>query len=121
MAFRDYGESKNIKISEEQEKIMDIMCEAWEQCLNRCDCVDDCPDRAGQNMRLAMCMALKQSRLLMEAGYAPKKHGHWKTSKSVYKYYKCSECGDCWDRTFYYCPSCGADMRGRGADDAEIY
>ena len=71
MAFRDYGESKNIKIPEEQEKIMDIMCEAWEQCLNRCDCVENCPDRAGQNMRLAMCMALKQSRLLMEAGYAP--------------------------------------------------
>lgn len=71
MSFRDYEESKNIKISEEQEKIMDIMCEAWEQCLNRCDCVDNCPDRAGQNMRLAMCMALKQSRLLAEAGYAP--------------------------------------------------
>lgn len=71
MSFRDYGESKNIKIPEEQEKIMDIMCEAWEQCLNRCDCVDNCPDRAGQNMRLAMCMALKQSRLLAEAGYAP--------------------------------------------------
>lgn len=72
MAFRDYGESKNIKIPEEQEKIMDIMCEAWEQCLNRCDCVDNCPDRAGQNMRLAMCMALKQSRLTKRIGRAAK-------------------------------------------------
>lgn len=122
MAFRDYGESKNIKIPEEQEKIMDIMCEAWEQCLNRCDCVDNCPDRAGQNMRLAMCMALKQSRLLAEAGYAPAadvqevKHAIWFRDPAKRNSWCCSRCGkfamsDChmWILT-NYCPHCGAKM-----------
>lgn len=112
MAFRDYEESKNVKIPEEQEKIMDIMCEAWEQCLNRCDCIDNCPDRAGQTMRLAMCMALKQSRLLTEAGYAPVvRCGEWHfvSNKPC-----CSICGK---PTMEippkkYCPHCGAKMDG---------
>lgn len=122
MPFREYSASESINIPKAQEKIMDIMCEAWEQCLNRCGYVDDCPDRGGHEyMRPAMCMALRQSRLLMEAGYAPKKRGGWQISQSAYNDYKCSECGNVWSRTFDYCPSCGADMRGVRADDAEIH
>ena len=38
MAMRDYDELENVKIPAEQERIMDIICDAWEECRE-----SDCP------------------------------------------------------------------------------
>ena len=47
----------------------------------------------------------------------PVKHGKWVTDKDGYPY--CSECGfsygciQCWhDEDTYFCPNCGAKMKG---------
>ena len=65
MPMRDYEDLKNLKIPAEQERIMDIICDAWEECKDNqvlpCDHI------------LFACTALKYSRKIHEAGYATAK------------------------------------------------
>ena len=70
MPMRDYEDLKNLKIPAEQKRIMDIICDAWEEC-SACECpVEwDLPDIYS----LFACTALKYSRKILEAGYAPAK------------------------------------------------
>ena len=70
MSMRDYDELKNVKIPAEQERIMDIICDAWEECRE-----SDCPcDHALQSKHsIFACTALKYSRKIHEAGYATAK------------------------------------------------
>lgn len=70
MPMRDYENLKDIKIPAKQEAIMDIICDAWNEC-RRADC-KNCPDKLADNgfRRLMECTALKYSRLLYEAGIA---------------------------------------------------
>ena len=67
MSMRDYEEMKDIVIPKEQEEMMNIICDTWEECrtLNRCK---NCPDRPKEFM-LMMCTSLKYTRKLIEAGY----------------------------------------------------
>ena len=72
MAMRDYDELENVKIPAEQERIMDIICDAWEECrTSDCPCDDD-NDLPSKHSIFA-CTALKYSRKIHEAGYAPAK------------------------------------------------
>lgn len=68
MPMRDYEDMKDIVIPKEQEEMMDVICDAWEECLALKNC-EECPDRPKKFMRMAMCNALKYTRKLIEAGY----------------------------------------------------
>lgn len=74
MAMRDFPELKNVKIPAELERIMDIICDAWEEC-RACECPVDC--KYSQDLpdihNIFTCTALKYSRKFIEAGYAPAK------------------------------------------------
>lgn len=67
MPMRDYFPLDKIEIPEAQEKIMDIMCEAWEEC-NESEC-KGCTDRKSHFMSIRECLSLKESRMLVDAGY----------------------------------------------------
>ena len=69
MAMRDHANLKDIAIPPEQEAIMNIFCDAWEECRES-EC-PNCPDRPKKIMSLMECFSLKFSRKLIEAGYAP--------------------------------------------------
>ena len=126
MLMRDYEEMKDIVIPKEQEEMMNIICDAWEECRTLKNC-KECPDRPKEFMRMMMCTSLKYTRKLIEAGYAKQptvdvqevRHGRWIANDlGGYKWaYYCSECG--WvdgypfnDR-HKYCPHCGAKMDGK--------
>ena len=68
MSMREYEEAKNIVIPKEQEEMMDIICDAWEECRSLESC-KDCQDRPLSTMSMMMCTALKYTRKLVEAGY----------------------------------------------------
>lgn len=68
MLMRDYEDMKDIVIPKEQEEMMNIICDAWEECLALKNC-EECLDRPKRFMRMAMCSALKYTRKLIEAGY----------------------------------------------------
>ena len=74
MPMRDYEDLKNLKIPAEQERIMDIICDAWEEC-RACECPVDCKDEQDlpDTHSLFACTALKYSRKIIETGYAPAK------------------------------------------------
>ena len=74
MSMRDYDELKNVKIPAEQERIMDIICDAWEEC-RATDCQSECKDNQVLPCEhiLFACTALKYSRKIHEAGYTPSK------------------------------------------------
>ena len=74
MPMRDYEDLKNLKIPAEQERIMDIICDAWEECRTT-DCQSECKDNQVLpcDHILFACTALKYSRKIYEAGYAPDK------------------------------------------------
>ena len=74
MAMRDFPELKNVKIPAELERIMDIICDAWEEC-RACECPVDCKysKELPEIHYLFTCTALKYSRKIIEAGYAPVK------------------------------------------------
>ena len=74
MPMRDYEDLKNLKIPAEQERIMDIICDAWEEC-RKTDCQSECKDNQVLpcDHILFACTALKYSRKIHEAGYAPAK------------------------------------------------
>ena len=74
MPMRDYEDLKNLKIPAEQERIMDIICDAWKEC-SATDCQSECKDNQVLPCEhiLFACTALKYSRKIHEAGYAPVK------------------------------------------------
>lgn len=72
MSMRDYDELENVKIPAEQERIMDIICDAWEECrTSDCPCDDD-NDLPSKHSIFA-CTALKYAKKIHEAGYTPAK------------------------------------------------
>lgn len=66
--MRAYEELKDITIPQEQEEMMNIICDAWEECRSMANC-KDCPDRPCKDMRMMTCTALKYTRLLLANGY----------------------------------------------------
>ena len=44
MSMRDYEDMKDIVIPKEQEEMMNIICDAWEECRTLKNC-EECPDR----------------------------------------------------------------------------
>lgn len=72
--MRDYEDLKNLKIPAEQERIMDIICDVWEEC-RATDCPGECKDNQVLPCEhsLFACTALKYSRKIHEVGYAPVK------------------------------------------------
>ena len=74
MPMRDYEDLKNLKIPAEQERIMDIICDAWEEC-RATDCQSECKDNQVLpcDHILFACTALKYSRKIYESGYTPYK------------------------------------------------
>ncbi len=74
MPMRDYEDLKNLEIPAEQERIMDIICDVWEEC-RATDCQSECQDNQvlPSEHTLFACTALKYSRKIHEAGYAPVK------------------------------------------------
>ncbi len=122
--MRDYEEMKHIVIPKEQEEMMDIISDAWEECHSLETC-EECKDRPEKFMRMAMCTALKYTRKLIEVGYkkqpttdvAEVKHGKWTNESRMYGTIsaQCSVCklfSGVWLRNapYKYCPYCGAKM-----------
>ena len=125
MSMRDYEDMKDIVIPKEQEEMMNIICDAWEECHTLKNC-RECPDRPKEFMRMMMCTSLKYTRKFIEAGYTKQptedvqevRHGKWeRTNPATPKSYRrtCSLCkmvaymiGD----EYPYCPNCGAKMGG---------
>ena len=72
MAMRDYEDLSNLKIPAEEERMMGIICDAWEGCRST-DCQSECKDNqvVPCERTLFACTALKYSRKIHEAGYAP--------------------------------------------------
>lgn len=68
MSMRDYEDMKDIVIPKEQEEMMNIICDAWEECRTLKNC-RECPDRPKEFMRMMMCTSLKYTRKFIEAGY----------------------------------------------------
>ena len=73
--MRAYEELSDIHLPIEQEEMMDIICDAWEEC-QQSDC-RVCTERPHRNMRIMACTALKYTRLLREAGYRKQSEGEW--------------------------------------------
>lgn len=72
MSMRDYDELANVKIPTEQERIMDIICDAWKECrTSDCPCDDD-NDLPNKHSIFA-CTSLKYAKKIHEAGYTPAK------------------------------------------------
>ena len=67
--MRDHANLKDITIPPEQEAIMNIFCDAWDECRES-ECLN-CSDRPKKFMPLMECFSLKLSRKLIEAGCAP--------------------------------------------------
>lgn len=67
MSRKDYEELSDIQLPPEQAEMLDIICDAWEEC--QASACAACPDRPHQNMRIMACTALKYTRLLYEADY----------------------------------------------------
>ena len=128
MAMRDYEDMKDIVIPKEQEEMMNIICDAWDECCSLETC-KECKDRPKKFMRMAMCTALKYARKWIEAGYAKHptadvqevRHGKWigypsitisKRRRTIYSItYQCSCCGKSNGRAKSpYCPNCGAKL-----------
>lgn len=118
MAMRDYEEMKDIVIPKEQEEMMNIICDAWEECRTLKNC-KECPDRPKEFMRMMMCTSLKYTRKLIEAGYVKQptvdvqevRHGKWKYSSDGAAF--CTSCKTKTDPRNYgypYCNMCGARM-----------
>lgn len=75
MAMRDYDELKNVKIPAEQERIADIICDAWKECNHTLcpkPCKDETPGLPFAHSVFA-CTTLRYARKIHEAGYAPAK------------------------------------------------
>ena len=85
MPMRDYEDMKNIAIPKEQEEMMDVICDAWEECRSLETC-KECKDRPEKYMRMAMCTALKYTRKLIEAGYAKQ------PTADVVEVVRCKDC-----------------------------
>ena len=120
--MREYEDMKDIIISKEQEEMMNIICNAWEECRTLKNC-KECPDRPKESMRMMMCTALKYTRKLIEAGYAKQptadvqevRHGHWIPEKDIERFgiWDTFICSKCCYRTLTecnYCANCGAKM-----------
>ena len=126
MAMRDYEDRKDIVIPKEQEEMMNIICDAWDECRSLETC-KECKDRPKKFMRMAMCNALKYTRKLIEAGYAKHptadvqevRHGTWEKCKECCCEYRCSVCEYELCRTTNYCPNCGAKMDGNENSDVD--
>lgn len=85
MSMREYEEAKNIVIPKEQEEMMDIICDAWEECRSLESC-KDCQDRPLSTMRMMMCTALKYTRKLVEAEYTNRQ------AADVVEVVRCKDC-----------------------------
>lgn len=74
MSMREYEDLKNLKIPAEQERIMDIICDVWEEC-RATDCYAKCKDREQlpERRNIFACTALKYARKIHEAGYTTAK------------------------------------------------
>ena len=111
--MRAYEELKDIKIPKEQEEMMNIICDAWKQCLES-DCGDGCADRQNSFMCIMACTSLKYTRLLLENGYRKQKEGEW----IRYPHNSGIYCSLCKHKRRYrdihdaFCPNCGAKMKG---------
>lgn len=128
MSMRDYEDMKDIVIPKEQEEMMNIICDAWEECRTLKHC-RECPDRPKEFMRMMMCTSLKYTRKFIEAGYTKQptadvqdiRHGRWHTIRETTDS-KTTECTACMKSFFFmrkgqlnidlmpYCPHCGAKM-----------
>ena len=127
MSMRDYEDMKDIVIPKEQEEMMNIICDAWEECRTLKNC-EECPDRPKKYMRMMMCTSLKYTRKLIEDWYTKRltsdvrevKHGKMNTYKprnmNRNATYKCSVCGKLCSSYYNdvgewkFCPNCGANM-----------
>ena len=117
MAMREYEDMKDIIIPKEQEEMMNIICDAWDECRSLETC-KECKDRPKKFMRMAMCNALKYTRKLIEAGYA--KHPTadvQEVSNAKFELIDsgkgiCSNCHrlDSIDNLAKYCRYCGAKI-----------
>ena len=117
MAMRDYEDMKDIVIPKEQEEMMNIICDAWDECRSLETC-KECKDRPKKFMRMAMCNALKYTRKLIEAGYA--KHPTADVQEVRHAKFElidsgkgiCSNCHrlDSIDNLAKYCRYCGAKI-----------
>ena len=119
MLMRDYEDMKDIVIPKEQEEMMNIICDAWEECrtLNNCR---ECPDRPKEFMRMMMCTSLKYTRKLIESGYTKQptadvqevRRGKWLTDRFGMERAICSICGTVYEGgdSFRFCPNCGAKI-----------
>ena len=85
MPMRDYEDMKDIVIPKEQEEMMNIICDAWDECRSLETC-KECPDRPKKFMRMAMCTSLKYTRKLIEAGYAKQ------PTSDVVRVVRCKDC-----------------------------
>ena len=121
MGMRDYEDMKHIAIPKEQEEMMNVICDAWDECRSLETC-KECEDRPEKFMRMAMCTALKYTRKLIEAGYAKQptadvqevRHGKWIVNDLT------PYCSVCYRPSEYecdgvhskplFCPNCGAKM-----------
>lgn len=70
MSMRDYDELENVKIPAEQERIMDIICDAWEEC-RASDCPCDNDNDLPSKHSIFACTSLKYAKKIHEAGYTP--------------------------------------------------
>ena len=124
MSMRDYEDMKDIVIPKEQEEMMNIICESWEECHTLKNC-KECHDRPKEYMRMMMCTSLKYTRKLLENGYSKRGHGHWipENDRPCSTKWICSECheiaynkqrnGNQKICTLKFCPYCGAKMDGK--------
>ena len=69
MSRKDYVELCDLQLPPEQAAMLDIICDAWDDCCQLGHC-KQCPDRPHENMRMMACTALKYTRLLCEAGFS---------------------------------------------------
>ena len=59
------------------------------------------------------CLPMHSAVLLYNSGYRKQSEGEWKLAYNSYPHYVCSHCNHLYNnKSFKYCPYCGARMSG---------
>lgn len=99
----------------DREKLIELIDEAEEHSIDICVYNSDCKDCPGRKYGNKCREYLKADHLISH-GVTVRERGRWKKTYTCHGErlwgYECNQCKADNPRASYFCPNCGADMRG---------